>query len=103
MPAKVALIADLLTEIKNEHPNVYEIRQCGMVAGLELRQEDGTRFPYSQHVCENACLAARDHGLLIRPVLDTIVLMPPLSITEGEIRQMCDGVGKAIRDIEKEL
>ncbi len=98
LPGKVALIAELLASLQESHPEVYEIRQCGMVAGIELRREEGTRFAYSAHVCEKVCLAARAHGLLIRPVLDTIVLMPPLSITEEEIRQMCAAVEDALSD-----
>jgi len=50
-------------------------------------------------VGERACLAARQYQLLIRPVLDTIVLMPPLSITEDEIRQMCAAVESAIESV----
>ena len=99
LPAKVSLIAKLLAGLKERHPSVYEIRQCGMVAGIELRQDDGTSFAYSQRIGERVCLAARDHELLIRPVLDTIVLMPPLSITEDEIDQMCQSVEKAIVDV----
>ena len=96
LPAKAILIAELLNDLKTRHASVYEIRQCGMVAGVELRETNGDKFAYSQHVAENVCLAAREHGLLIRPVLDTIVLMPPLSITEDEIRQMCEAVDHAI-------
>ncbi len=99
LPVKVDLIAGLLAEMRQAYPNVYEIRQCGMVAGIELRQPNGEKFAYSQHVCENVCLAARKHELLIRPVLDTIVLMPPLSITEDEIRLMCQAVESALGDI----
>lgn len=103
LPAKVLLIAELLTGLQETYPIVYEIRQCGMVAGVELRRENGDRFAYSEHVGENVCLAAREHGLLIRPVLDTLVLMPPLSITEDEIRLMCDAVGKVLADVGRFL
>ena len=96
LPSKVSLIADLLSDLAESHASVYEVRQCGMVAGVELRQDDGTSFAYSEQVGESVCLAARKHGLLIRPVLDTIVLMPPLSITPDEIRQMCAALSKAI-------
>lgn len=99
LPPKAALIAELLSNLKNRHASVYEIRQCGMVVGVELRQANGERFDYSQHVAENVCLAAREYELLIRPVLDTIVLMPPLSITEEEICLMCEAVDHAITKV----
>jgi len=95
-PAKVKLIAELLADLQADHSSIYEIRQCGMVCGIELRTDDGELFAYSEHVGEKVCLAAREFGLLIRPVLNTIVLMPPLSITEEEIRLMCKAVGQAI-------
>jgi adenosylmethionine-8-amino-7-oxononanoate aminotransferase len=44
------------------------------------------------------CRAARDRGILLRPLGDTIVLMPPLSITEPEISQLIDAVERGIRE-----
>ena len=99
LPAKGALIERLLTEMSERIPSIYEVRRCGLVVGVELRREGGEKFPYSEHVGERVCLAARQYQLLIRPVLDTIVLMPPLSITEDEIRQMCAAVESAIESV----
>jgi adenosylmethionine---8-amino-7-oxononanoate aminotransferase len=45
------------------------------------------------------CLAARKHGLLTRPVVDTIVLMPPLAVTEAELTQMVEALRLAILEI----
>ena len=42
------------------------------------------------------CAAAREHGLLTRPILDTIVLMPPLCVTEAQVDQACEAVEKAV-------
>ena len=95
-PAKVELLVGLLKEMAERFPCIYEIRQCGLVVGVELRRENGEKFLYSEHVGERVCLAAREFELLIRPVLDTIVLMPPLSITEDEICQMCAALESAI-------
>lgn len=100
LPAKVELVKALLTELQQEHPQVYEIRQCGMVAGVELRQGSGEKFSYSDQLGIKICEAARDFGLLTRPVLDTVVLMPPLSISEQEIRQMCAALGSAIKSLD---
>ena len=44
------------------------------------------------------CLAARAHGLLTRPILDTIVLMPPLCISEEELEHAVNAIrGAALR------
>lgn len=96
LPAKVALLSGLLAALQSVHEIIFDVRQCGMVAGIEFRQVGGERFPYTRHVCEKICLESRRYGLLVRPVLDTLVLMPPLSISEDELRQMCEAVGQAI-------
>jgi adenosylmethionine-8-amino-7-oxononanoate aminotransferase len=81
---KIALLADLLGELK--HPAVKAVRQCGFVAGVELADGLGPK----------ACLAMREHGLLTRPIRDTVVLMLPLCATDEEI-------GLAVGAIEKVL
>jgi adenosylmethionine-8-amino-7-oxononanoate aminotransferase len=45
-----------------------------------------------------ACRAARSRGVFLRPLGDTIVLMPPLSVTEAEITQLIDAVEFGIRE-----
>lgn len=100
LPSKVALIGELLSALQHQCPQVHEVRQCGMVAGVELRQATGEKFAYSDQVGIRVCEAARDYGLLTRPVLDTIVLMPPLSIDASEIHQMCAALGSAIESLK---
>jgi adenosylmethionine-8-amino-7-oxononanoate aminotransferase len=86
-----------LSALKARHDLVHEVRQCGMVAGIELRQPDGTRFPPQRRTGEAACLAARAHGLLTRPILDTIVLMPPLCATPAELDHALAALDAALR------
>jgi adenosylmethionine---8-amino-7-oxononanoate aminotransferase len=75
LQSKITLMGELLEELKATHSNVRAVRQCGFVAGIEL-EGGGAQI----------CLAAREHGLLTRPIRDTIVLMPPLCTTEDELR-----------------
>ncbi len=96
LPAKVALLSSLLARLERETPEVHEIRQCGMVAGIELRNAQGERFAPEDRIGEKVSLAARDYGLLIRPILDTLVIMPPLSISHSEIESMCSALRQAI-------
>lgn len=63
-------------------PAVTEVRRCGMVTGIEL-QGDG-----SGAVGKDFCSRLRETGLLTRPILDTVVWMPPLSSTAREIAEM---------------
>ncbi len=85
LPEKIARLASGLAALKSRHSVVYEIRHCGFIAGIELRRPDGEKFPLNERFGEAICYAARAHGLLTRPILDTLVLMPPLSISLEEI------------------
>ncbi len=85
LPEKIAHLAASLAALKSRQPLVHEIRQCGFIAGIELRRPDGEKFPPSERFGEAICHAARHHGLLTRPILDTVVLMLPLSTSFTEI------------------
>lgn len=82
---KIASLTTGLELLKKHHDVIHEVRQVGFIAGIELRQPDGTRFPSEHRTGERFCLLARKHGLLTRPILDTIVLMLPLSTDPAEI------------------
>lgn len=96
MPEKIARLAARLATL--ESPLVHEVRQCGFVAGIELRQPDGTKFPANLRVGEAVCFAARRHGLLTRPILDTLVLMLPLCTTPDEIDLAVSALNRALMD-----
>lgn len=85
LPPKIEHLRAGLAALKAAHPIVHDVRQCGLIAGIELRQPDGEKFPPEIRFGEAICHAARAHGLLTRPILDTIVLMPPLCTTRSEL------------------
>ena len=82
---KIALLTSGLAVLQEKHAIIHEVRQCGFVAGIELRRPDGERFPPAERYGETICQVARNHGLLTRPILDTIVIMPPLSTSLEEL------------------
>jgi adenosylmethionine---8-amino-7-oxononanoate aminotransferase len=85
LPGKIALVHDGLAALRAEVPWVYDVRQRGLITGIEVRHPDGTPFPWTDQTGARICLAARTHGLLTRPILDTVTFIPPLSITADEI------------------
>jgi adenosylmethionine---8-amino-7-oxononanoate aminotransferase len=85
LPAKIDHLAVGLADLQSRHPLVHEIRQCGFIAGIEIRRPDGEKFPAQERMGEAICLRAQAHGLLTRPILDTLVLMLPLCATLDEI------------------
>jgi len=95
---KIRLMREWLAELKSL-PAVFDIRQCGFIAGIEVRHPDGAAYPWQNQTGARICVAARRHGLLTRPILDTVVLMPPLSVTEEQIRGAVDALRFAISEV----
>jgi adenosylmethionine---8-amino-7-oxononanoate aminotransferase len=98
LPGKITHLGKALTGLRSRQPLVHEIRQCGFIAGIELRRTDGGKFPPGERFGEAVCLAAREHGLLTRPILDTIVLMLPLSASGAEIDHAIHALDLALGD-----
>lgn len=86
-------------EALRANPHIREIRQCGFIAGIELGAPGGAPLDPIQRTGARVCLAARRHGLLTRPIHDTIVLMPPLCVTSEQIDAACRAVELAIADV----
>ncbi len=74
----------------------HQVRVCGMIAGIDLRRADGSAFSVEEKMGARVCLAAREFGLLTRPIRDTIVLMPPLCATDEELVFAVEALKKAI-------
>ena len=82
-------------------PHVGDIRQKGLMAGIELVRDKASREPYGweEKVGIRVIKAARKMGVIIRPLGDVIVLMPPLSISAAELDQLLSVSLRAIRQI----
>ena len=80
-------------------PHVGEIRQCGFIAGIDVQQASGEFFPADQLTGAKVCLAARRHGLLTRPIRDTVVLMPPYCITDAQLDQAVQAISRSIAEV----
>jgi adenosylmethionine-8-amino-7-oxononanoate aminotransferase len=93
---KIAHLREELASLQSRHPVIHDVRQCGFIAGIELRRPDGGKFPPGERFGEAICLAARAHGLLTRPILDTIVLMLPLSTSLEEIDHAIHALDQAL-------
>jgi len=75
-------------------PNVVDIRQQGFMAGLELKGS------LEDRVGAKVCRQVRRYGVILRPLGNVIVLMPPLSITIEELDFLLMATYRAIEDIE---
>jgi len=83
------------------HPHVGEIRQRGLMVGIELVYDAAARrsFDPSERVGHRVCSAIRQHGVILRPLGDTVVLMPPLSVSDAEIDHLVDALEKALAEV----
>jgi len=93
VPRKAALLREGLAPL-DKHPNVGDIRHGGLMFGLELVQSRATKacFPAGARVGFGIGLALREHGVFARPLGDVIVLMPPLTSTDEELRHLAASV-----------
>lgn len=81
LPEKIDLIAAAFTRIA-DLPSVGDVRQCGLMGGIELVQDKTTRQPFDakRKLGAAVCAAMRPKGAMLRPLGDVIVLMPPPAI-----------------------
>jgi len=73
-------------------PHVGDIRQRGFMAAIELVEDKKTRKPYllEARIGHKVAIETRSRGLLLRPIGNVIVLMPPLSTSLPELRRMVE-------------
>lgn len=85
LPAKIARLGALMADLPG-------FRQCGMIAAMTIDSPDLS-------LGSKVCLAARKHGLLTRPIGNTVVLMPPLCVTLDEIERMVAALRSAFEEV----
>ena len=83
-----------LAESIGEHPNVGDIRQRGLIVGIELVRDRSTADPFNweDRIGHRVCDAALEEGVWLRPLGNVVVLMPPLSIREDELDRIVTAV-----------
>jgi putrescine---pyruvate transaminase len=96
---KAELLAELLEPVR-ELPEVGEVRQAGLMAGVELVADRATRERWPAELGRGRSVAneARERGLLTRGLLDDIVcLAPPFTISDAQLRRAVEIVAESIR------
>jgi adenosylmethionine-8-amino-7-oxononanoate aminotransferase len=81
--------------------HVGDIRQCGMMVGIELVKDRITKeaYPWEHKMGVQVILAARKMGVILRPLGNVIVLMPPLSISNSELKFLCQVTFESIKQV----
>jgi adenosylmethionine-8-amino-7-oxononanoate aminotransferase len=81
--------------------HVGDVRQCGMIAGIELVKDRQIKEPYppQERIGCRVILEARKRGALLRPLGDIIVIMPPLSINMEQLKRLSNVVWESIKGV----
>ncbi len=90
----------LLDDLSQSCPQVWEVRQQGLMVGIELRTPEGEALDPSKRLGHRVCMAARAHGAILRPLGDVVVLMPPLAMTATQLTRLVRATEAALRDVE---
>jgi len=95
---KITFLKNKLAAFKNLS-HVGDIRQRGLMVGIELVADRNTRegLPVADRTGHQVILEARKRGVMIRPLGDIIVLMPPLAMSIEELDRLCEATYESIR------
>ena len=99
----IKVLSSSLTALR-DLPHVADVRHCGLMVGIELAEDVSERrpFPAARRVGKRVALEARKRGVILRPLGDVIVLMPPLSTTEEELRVLVEVAAQSIQAAVKD-
>jgi len=100
-----------ISYLKQKLPKFYQlkavgdIRQFGMMIGIELVKNRATKeeFPYATRLGHQVILEARYRGVILRPLGDSIILMPPLSIETRELEKLLEVTYDSIATVTSKL
>jgi adenosylmethionine-8-amino-7-oxononanoate aminotransferase len=92
--SRSAQLRRALDEALGRHPAVAEIRLCGLMGGIELRAPTE-----GMHWGRRVSAGCVRRGVLIRPLGDVVVIMPPLTITAAEIERIVATLTAAVDEV----
>lgn len=94
------LLTDRTAEIR-DWPHVGEIRQKGILVGIELVADKTTQQPFAPEQCigHQVTLAARRRGLFTRPLGDVLTIVPAPAMPSELVNRLCDLLFESLREV----
>jgi taurine---2-oxoglutarate transaminase len=98
-------LGDGLDELAESHPSVGDTRGVGLFRGIELTSDPDERVPFGQRedkistgstVVDEVASAAADHGVYVANMINTLIIAPPLPITESDIDEAIEVLDEAL-------
>ena len=98
LKAKISFLRKRLDDF-NKLAHVGNIRQCGFIVGIELVKDKKSKktYDYKKKIGIKVITEAKKRGVIIRPLGDVIVIMPPLSISIKELNKLLDVIYESIK------
>jgi adenosylmethionine---8-amino-7-oxononanoate aminotransferase len=94
-----AFLRQQLLQIARTQPQIKNVRSLGMMAGVDIRHNDGSPFAREKRIGWHIFRAATQRGALLRPLGDTMYIFPPLNSTNDEIAHVVEVLAQSIRDV----
>ena len=100
LPEKVARVAEGLERFR-ELPHVGDVRQRGLMVGIELvrDQATGEPYPWEEAMGARVCRRSTELGMITRPLGDVVVFLPPLASTLADLDAMLDILYRAVAEV----
>jgi adenosylmethionine---8-amino-7-oxononanoate aminotransferase len=97
LPAKITRLGEHLARLA-KLPHVGDVRQCGLIAAVELVRDASTKepYPWEERRGYRVCDSARSEGVWLRPLGNIIVIMPPLAIAMHQLDRIAGAVERGI-------
>jgi adenosylmethionine-8-amino-7-oxononanoate aminotransferase len=94
---KIEMLEGWLREVRGL-PHVGDARNAGLMAGVELVKDKRTKepYPYEEKIGYRVAGRAKEEGVMIRPIGNVLIIMPPLAISTDNLDQMLKVLWKAI-------
>jgi adenosylmethionine-8-amino-7-oxononanoate aminotransferase len=101
MQPKIEYLRNRLVKEVSPMEHVSDIRQWGFMIGIELAADKQSRrsYPVEQRIGHKVILEARRRGVIIRPLGDVVILMPPLTMGDDELNALLGVVFAAIKAV----
>ena len=99
--ASARIIGERLEPLR-DHPHVLDIRRRGLMTGIELCQrrpgpgQPALPFDFAARTGAQVCAAARQRGVIVRPLGDVMILMPIPATPHDVLIELCDSVVQTI-------
>ena len=99
LPGKIELLKRYLATLASL-PFVGDARQCGLMGGIEIVKDKASKesFPFDWTIGSRLCSSMRPKGVMLRPLGDCVVIMPPIAIDLELLEKLLEIVYRAAKD-----